>query len=344
VGALPRYLLEILFIIAVGVFLVLGRQDIGDGSTIGVLSVFVAAGFRVLPSITGLLGNLANFRFGVPYLEILHAEVLEQRKISLEVEESGPPLPFACALELDRVSFRYPDGERDVVSDVSLAVPRGSSVALVGGSGAGKTTLADLVLGLHDPTRGRILVDGVDISGAKRRWQQNLGYVAQEIFFLDGTLAENVAFDVPAADIDRERLAVAIRQAQLDELVAQLPHGVDTQVGEHGARLSGGQRQRVGIARALYRRPSLLVLDEATAAHDNETEHRFTEAVSALHGDITVLLIAHRLSTVRHCDRIIFLKDGRVEASGTFDEVRAASHDFARLVRLGALAPSGEPS
>ncbi len=340
-GGLPRYLLEILFILGVGMFLLLSADGLRSGSTIGILSLFVAAGFRVLPSITGLLGNLANFRFGSPYLGILHAEVLASREIEAVAEEPGPPLPFTRLLRLEEVSFRYPGGDRDVVSGVSFEVPHGSSIALVGGSGAGKTTLADLILGLHDPASGRIVVDGVDIAGRKMRWQQRLGYVAQEIFFLDATLAENIAFDVDRREIDEERLWKSIHQAQLDELVAELPEGVNTPLGERGTRLSGGQRQRVGIARALYRQPDLLVLDEATAALDNETEHRLTQAITALRGDITVILIAHRLSTVRHCDQLVFLKDGRVEAVGTFDEVRQCNADFAELVRLGTLERQG---
>lgn len=341
-GGLPRYLLEILFILGVGMFLLLTADGLGSGSTIGVLSLFVAAGFRVLPSITGLLGNLSSFRYGAPYLDILHAEVLASREVEAVAEPAGPPLPFAHLLELDGVTFRYPGGDRDVVSGISFAIPHGASVALVGGSGAGKTTLADLILGLHDPRSGRIMVDGVDIAGRKKRWQQRLGYVAQEIFFLDATLAENIAFDVARDEIDDSLLWRAIRQAQLDELVAELPDGVDTPLGERGTRLSGGQRQRVGIARALYRQPDLLVLDEATAALDNETEHRLTQAITALHGEITVILVAHRLSTVRHCDQLVFLKDGRVDAVGTFDEVRDTSPDFAELVRLGSLEPPRE--
>jgi len=177
----------------------------------------------------------------------------------------------------------------------------------------------------------------VDIAGRKSRWQRRLGYVPQDIFFLDATLAENIAFDVDRTQIDDARLARAIHQAQLEELVAELPEGVNTPLGEHGSRLSGGQRQRVGIARALYRQPELLVMDEATAALDNETEHRLTQAITALHGEITVILIAHRLSTVRHCDQLVFLKDGQVEAVGGFEEVRERSPDFAELVRLGSL-------
>jgi ABC-type multidrug transport system, ATPase and permease components len=337
-GGLPRYLLEILFILAVGVFLLLGTDTIGSGSTLGILSLFVAAGFRVLPSVTGLLGNLSNFRFGAPYLGILHAEVMAAREIEAVVEAPRPAPPVHPHPRARRRLVPLPRGRagRRLPCHVHGA-PRHLPRPLVGGSGAGKTTLADLILGLHDPGEGRILVDGVDIAGRKSRWQRRLGYVPQDIFFLDATLAENIAFDVDRTQIDDARLARAIHQAQLEELVAELPEGVNTPLGEHGSRLSGGQRQRVGIARALYRQPELLVMDEATAALDNETEHRLTQAITALHGDITVILIAHRLSTVRHCDQLVFLKDGQVEAVGGFEEVRERSPDFAELVRLGSL-------
>ncbi len=170
-----------------------------------------------------------------------------------------------------------------------------------------------------------------------RAWQANIGYVPQDVFLLDGTLAENIAFDVPPEQIDAHRLADAVAHAQLGDLVAGLPDGIDTYIGERGSRLSGGQRQRVGIARALYRQPKLLVLDEATSALDNETEHRISAAITALRGEVTVVIVAHRLSTVRHADAIAFLEDGRVVSMGTFDEVRRSNEAFDRLVRLGSL-------
>lgn len=340
-SGLPRYLLEILFILAIGVFLVLATRAQSGAATLGAVSVFVVAGFRVIPAVTGLLGNLTQLRFGAPYLDIVVAEIREARRNRASSDESGPRLPFARLLEVDGVSFRYPAGSREVLRDVTVSIPHGSSVALVGSSGAGKTTLADIMLGLHQPTAGRIVVDDVDIAGRRPRWQQNLGYVAQDIFLLDATLAENIAFDKDRADIDPALLTQAIRQAQLEELVAELPDGVESQLGERGARLSGGQRQRVGIARALYRRPELLVLDEATSALDNETEHRISQTIAALHGQITVIIIAHRLSTIRHCDQVVFMSEGRVDAVGSFDEVRARSAEFARLVRLGSLETPG---
>ena len=341
-GGLPRYLLEILFILAVGLVLLLGTMGPAAGGSappVGVLALFVAAGFRVLPSITGILGSISSVRFGAQFTGLAHAEIVAAREAVQVAEAPGPPLPFTDEIRVEDVSFRYPGGSLEALSSVDLAIKHGQALALVGGSGAGKTTLLDVILGLHEVSRGRVSVDGVDIARNKRRWQTNVGYVPQDVFLLDATLAENIAFDQDATQIDRAALMRAVTQAQLEELVAAMPEGVDTPIGERGSRLSGGQRQRVGIARALYLDPQLLVLDEATSALDNETEHRINETIRRLHGSITVVLVAHRLSTVRAADQIVFMKDGRVRCVGTFDEVRQEDAEFERLVKLGSLGP-----
>lgn len=337
-GMLPKYILEILFILAVGLVLLVSTASSG-GSVVGLLALFVAAGFRALPSVTGLLGSLSGIKVGAASLDVIHDEVMAARRLADQPRQVASALPFDRELRLEDVTFRYPDGDEDVVRSVSLTIPRGSSLALVGGSGAGKTTLVDLILGLHQPSTGRILVDGVDITTAMQGWQNNVGYVPQDVYMLEATLAENIAFDLDRQDIDADRLQRAIRQAQLDGLVLELSEGVETQLGERGTRLSGGQRQRVGIARALYREPALLVLDEATSSLDNETEHRISRTISQLHGNVTVLIVAHRLSTVRSADQIAFLKGGHVATIGTFDEVRDHNPEFARLVELGSLEP-----
>ncbi len=216
----------------------------------------------------------------------------------------------------------------DALADVSLTIPRFASVGFVGPSGAGKTTIVDVLLGLLTPTGGRVTVDGTDIQTCLPRWQRQIGYIPQTIFLTDDTVRRNVAFGMEDAEIDDAAVWSAIDAAQLRELVESLPEGLDSHVGERGVRLSGGQRQRIGIARALYHRPAVLVMDEATSALDTQTERQFVEALNALQGEHTVVVIAHRLSTVRHCDRLFLLERGRVAAEGTYDELLDTSATF----------------
>jgi ABC-type multidrug transport system fused ATPase/permease subunit len=340
-AGLPKYLLEILFIVAVGLILlvnVAGSSGDARGS-VGLVALFVAAGFRVLPSVSALLTSASNVRVGTVFVDLVHEEILAARR-STHVHRTSAALPFGEAVRVEDVTFRYPESNVDALTGVTFSVPRGTTTALVGGSGAGKTTLVDVILGLHSPSSGRVCVDGTDIKDRLEGWQRNLAYVPQEVYILDATLAENIAFDQDRDEIDEQRLARCVEKAQLGGLVATLPQGMDTPVGEKGTRLSGGQRQRIGIARALYREPEMLVLDEATSALDNETEHRIGQTLAALRGEITVVIVAHRLSTVRDADQIVFLGDGRVQATGTFSEVREQSPEFARMVELGSLEPA----
>lgn len=339
IGGLPRYILEMLFIVAIGVTLVVNSAVDGSPKTaggVGMLALFVAAGFRILPTITSLISAFSNVRFGLPYLELVYAEMNSIRELPRVPNVSGPS-PISREIRLEGVGFTYPGADRKVLEDISLVIPRGSSVAFVGGSGAGKTTLIDILLGLHPPQVGEVLVDGRNVWDDIQGWRMNLGYVPQDVFLFEGSLAENIAFDRDVSEIDQRLLQHCIERAQLGDLVAGLPQGVHTHLGERGARLSGGERQRVGIARALYRDPKVLLLDEATSALDNETENRISGAVQALRGTITVIIVAHRLSTVKHADRLFLLSEGRVAASGTFQELRDQSPEFDRLVRLGSL-------
>ena len=207
------------------------------------------------------------------------------------------------------------------MQDVSLVVRRGEAVGFVGPSGAGKSTLVDVILGLFAPTSGTVLVDGLDIQDNLRNWQNQIGYVPQTIYLTDDTLRRNVAFGLGDENIDEQAVVDAIRLAQLEEFVTSLPEKLSTVVGERGVRLSGGQRQRIGIARALYHNPSVLVLDEATSSLDTPTEHGVMQAVQALQGSKTVIIVAHRLSTVEYCDRLYRIEDSRLTEQGTFDEV-----------------------
>ena len=250
--------------------------------------------------------------------------------------------PLRDRLDVDDVTYRYPGTAATVLDGVSLSVAAGTSVALVGTSGAGKTTLVDVVLGLHQPEQGRVLVDGVPIDDDLPAWQRSIGLVPQDVYLIDDTLRANIALGEPDDLVDDERIAAGGADGPARRARGRrCREGLTTFVGERGARMSGGQRQRLGMARALYRRPDVLVLDEATSSLDNETERRISDVISTLHGSMTVLVVAHRLSTVRSCDQVVLLEDGRVAAVGTFDEVCERSPTFAHLVRLGRLDPQG---
>jgi ABC-type multidrug transport system fused ATPase/permease subunit len=211
--------------------------------------------------------------------------------------------------------------EQDVLKDVSVSVLRGEAVGFVGQSGSGKSTLIDILLGLLDPKSGSVSINSRNISEVKQHWQRIVGYIPQTIFLMDDSLRRNIAIGIADGEIDEAAIQDALKSAQLEDFVASLPEGLDTVVGERGVRLSGGQRQRIGIARALYHRPSVLVLDEATSSLDTETEKGVMQAVQALQGDKTVIIVAHRLSTVEYCDRLYRLDAGRIVDEGTFDEV-----------------------
>lgn len=335
---MPRYALEIGFTVAIGGIALLLFTTVTPAEALTILGVFAAASLRGLPTLIRVSANIATIRSGRIGLRIVSRVVDELDAERQHDEAPRGGVPYDGDIAIRNVSFHYPDSEQLVLDDVSLVVPRNKTTAFVGSSGAGKSTLLDLLLGLLEPTSGSIECGGRSILDDRATWYSGLGVVPQDVFLVNDTLAANIAFGVSAEAIDRERVAEVIEMAQLTALIAELPDGLDTVVGERGVRLSGGQRQRLGLARALYRRPSTLILDEATSALDNVTEHEITETLDQLSGDLTIVIVAHRLSTVRGADSIVFMKDGRVEARGTFDEVRSTNQDFARLVELGDLS------
>ena len=278
------------------------------------LGLFAAAAFRMMPSVNRVLSAVQSVRFSVPVVDTMYSE-LQMLELA-PPPERGLALPMRHALTLEGICFQYPSAEAPALREVTLSVKRGSSVGFVGGSGAGKSTLVDIILGLLTPDRGTVAVDGVDIQSNLRGWQDQVGYVPQTIFLTDDTLRRNIAFGLSSETIDEAAVRRALRSAQLEEFVDGLPDGLDTVVGERGIRLSGGQRQRIGIARALYHDPPVLVLDEATSSVDTATEVGIMSAVRALHGDKTILIVAHRLSTVEHCDSLFCLDQGRVTIEG----------------------------
>ena len=316
-----------------GVTLMLFHLGRDNQEIIATLSVFAVALTRMKGAVRGLMDTFTEVRHNAASLDIVYEGLRSLEPLIDATAQAIAPLPFHQHIELHGLGYRYPGAPHDSLRDVNLRIARGEAIGFVGTSGAGKSTLIDVILGVLDPLCGKITVDGQDIRGALGAWQANLGYVPQALFLIDGTLTENIALGLDPAVVDHAGVARAAAAAELGVLLARLPRGLDTPIGERGIRLSGGERQRIAIARALYHNPDILIMDEATSALDNTTEAAVIAAVAALKGDRTILMIAHRLSTVRRCDRIVFLKDGGIDAIGSYDELQATHAAFRDLTR-----------
>lgn len=314
-SALPRLWLEFLAVIGL-TLLTYGMiwQGKPVENLVPTLGLFAAAAFRLMPSGSRVIGAVQSVHYSLPVIESLTEAFKEFERMPSE-EDPGKQ-QFRRELNIENLRFRYDGAAKESIRGVSLTIPCRSSVGFIGSSGAGKSTLVDLILGLLEPTSGVVKVDGCDIQKNLRAWQDQIGYVPQSIFLTDDTLRRNIAFGLPNDRINEESVVNAIRGAQLEDFVRDLPDGLDTLVGERGVRLSGGQRQRIGIARALYHDPAILILDEATSSLDSATEKGVMEAVRALQGKKTVLIVAHRLSTVEYCSRLYRLEQGEIVDEG----------------------------
>ncbi|MEO0706199.1 MAG: ABC transporter ATP-binding protein [Cyanobacteria bacterium J06649_5] len=351
---LPRVSIEAILVVFLLVFIVFSQLVTGRSLSelTAVMGLFAVASIRLVPAVSQILSALGQIRFSLFALDMLCMDLKETEQFNQDgtqksrlavstpsqiasqmarnlghdraPQSSMAPLPFNYEVALEGITYRYPSAEAPAIKDFSLTLRKGESIALVGKSGSGKTTLVDILLGLLEPEQGDITVDGRSAYEDIRGWQNLLGYIPQSIFLTDSTIEQNIAYGVPVEEIDNERLQQAIAAAQLEELIDQMPDGVKTEVGERGVRVSGGQRQRIGIARALYHGREILVLDEATSALDTETEQLVSEAINALAGSKTLIIIAHRYSTIEKCDRIYELSNGELEQSGTYSEVIAA--------------------
>ena len=305
-GQFPRLAFETLVVmLAMGLLAALTAAGVAAGTILLTAALLAMAMFRLLPAVSRVQYNLVRIRQGLCSFDTVFHDLT--RLAPERRAETAPPLVFRRTLTVEHLTFRYEPGRAPVLQDFQAEVPYHASVALVGATGCGKTTLADLILGLLTPESGRIAVDGRDIRENLASWQKLVGYVPQNVYLVDGTIRENIAFGLLPEEIDDRRIAECLTLAQLETFIASLPDGTRTMVGEQGVRLSGGQRQRIGIARALYRRPEVLILDEATSALDVETEQAFIDALRTLKGKLTILMIAHRLSTIEHCDQVIRL-------------------------------------
>ena len=333
-GVIPRFVIDTLAVtamVAIAAILLARGQDLQ--STLLLMGMFALAALRLVPSTSRLSNSLAQLRFRYASTEVIYRELLALRLRSSEqrpglAAEQTLPAPFQRGLVIEHLSYRYPGSHQPAVEDVSLEIPRGHWIALVGASGAGKTTLADLILGLLIPSSGKILVDGRDLLDNRAGWQRNIGYVPQTVSLIDDSVRRNVAFGATDEEIDDERVWRALRAAQVEELVRSFPSGLDTIVGQRGDRLSGGQRQRLGIARAMYRDPPVLVVDEGTANLDNETEDAIVKTLGGLRGQKTIIIIAHKLSLVRDCDCVHLLRRGRLQNSGSYSDLVSTDATF----------------
>ena len=330
-GHLPSIVFELsLMAFIIGFFALTVIQGGGAQGTLSILGLFAYAGLRMQPSVQTIIKGLNSLKFSAAPLEDLHHDLQLMSDLG-GTSHPADPLPFREELRLDQVTFRYEGAERDAVQDLSLVIRPGEQIGICGPTGGGKTTLTDIITGLLQPSSGRVTIDGQDLAQVERRWQANLGIVAQMVFLTDDTLRRNIALGVPEDRIDEAALREAVKLAQLEDFVAELPKGIDTTVGERGVRISGGQRQRIAIARALYRKPEVLIFDEGTSALDNATEAQMMAAIEQLRGDHTIILVAHRLSTVRGSDRIVFLEHGKMTGLGTYDELRKTNITFREM-------------
>lgn len=329
--------------VILGAILIGGTQFILQDveQAVATLVVFLAAGTRIAPAVLRVQQGSVLIRSSLgqaaPTLDLIEglgpASTTEKTDDIVDISHEG----FVPDIKISDITFTYPNQKTPAVKNVSLEIPSGKSVAFVGSSGAGKTTIIDILLGVLLPDQGTVQISGLQPQFAVAKWPGAVSYVPQDVVIAAGTIRENVALGYPLSEASDQLVANALKVAQLEEFIASLPEGADTQVGERGTKISGGQRQRLGIARAMFTHPSLLVLDEATSSLDGETEVGISEAIRALKGSTTVVLIAHRLSTVRDADIVVYLDKGRILATGTFEEVRAAVPDFDRQAKLMGL-------
>lgn len=332
----PRYFMELIAfgsMISLVIYLI-GSHN-GDLSVIlPLLSIYALAGFKLLPALQIIYANLSTIRGGISAFESIKEDLknsyINQESIEKSINENR--LTFEKDIELQSIVFTYPQKKHPVLNNLNIKIPVNSIIGLVGPSGSGKSTIIDTIMGLIVPEKGNLLIDRKEINNANLRlWQNNIGFVPQSIFLSEGTIAENVAFGIKKENIDLERIKEVLVLAHLDDFLQELPHGIDTTVGERGVQLSGGQRQRIGIARALYHEPSVLIFDEATSALDGITEAMIMQAIHDFGGKKTIIMVAHRLKTVKKCDIIFFIDKGQLVLQGTYDELLAQNSHFRKM-------------
>ncbi|MFW0180360.1 ABC transporter ATP-binding protein [Rothia sp. P5766] len=337
IGELPKNIMEIVFIMSIAGLATFMFATRDQAEAVAIMGVFSVAAVRVLPAINSAIASLNIVRVGTHGVDVLNKEVSYFKKMQRYSEFPMSGDSFSGDIQIDNVTFKYEENGPAVLDKVSIQIPEFKTVAFVGSSGSGKSTLVDIVLGMLVPSQGSLLCGGKPVMEDLKGWQSQLAVVPQSVYVLPGSLKVNVAFGLDPDEINDAQVIRALELAQLGDLVDSLPNGIEEDLGQDGSRLSGGQRQRLGIARALYRNPSLLVLDEATSALDNKTEHKITKTIESLAGEMTIIMVAHRLSTIKKADIIYYMKDGRVVNQGSFSELTKTNSEFKELVELGKL-------
>jgi ATP-binding cassette subfamily C protein len=347
VGQLPSYLMESIVFGGLILFVVLALVRGGEVSAVvPMVSLYAFAGKRLIPALQQIYSSVTQIYYNKAILDRLYQDLVSDEQPDLFPKEGGEKeeLPFRHRIVLENIRFRYPEGERNVIDGLDLEIPKESVVGLVGSTGSGKTTLVDIILGLHIPKEGRMLIDDTPVAPANiRAWRRTIGYVPQDIYLSDDTVTRNIAFGIPDDRIDEEQVRRAARIAALDDFIQTLPEQYGTVIGERGVRLSGGQRQRIGLARALYRSPEVLVLDEATSSLDGATEETVLNAIRSASKAKTVIMIAHRLNTLKDCDVIYMLEKGRISASGTYEGLLLENREFMRMAKVETERNNDEP-
>lgn len=336
INTVPKLALEVIAVAGVIIIILIYQiqgQDIR--LLLPTLSLFAMATVKSMPSLAQIVINLQNVRFDSVAVDIVHSDMADIRPLT--PLRRGSPLAFNSKLDIRDVSYIYPDAKQAVLQKIFMEIKKGHAVAFAGTSGAGKTTLVNIILGLLNPTQGSIYADNRNIFDDLSAWQGMIGYVPQSIYLLDASIRKNIAFGLKDDEINEDKIRDAVKTAKLDTFINSLTDGLNTIIGENGVRLSGGQRQRLGIARALYHEPEVLILDEATSSLDAETEKEVSSAIEAMSGKKTMIIIAHRLSTIQKCDRIYYMKNGTIAASGTFAELMAANREFRQMAESGRL-------
>jgi ATP-binding cassette subfamily C protein len=335
----PRLCLEVILIGGILLItIILLTRGGSAGNLIPIVGLFAMASTRLMPSVNQVASSLNSLKFGKAAIDDIYSDVksFERQRIqdgNIDIENH---LSLSKEIRLENITFIYPCSETPVLQNINISIRKGSSVAFVGPTGAGKTTIIDIILGLLKPTEGKIKIDDKDIHSNNKLldcWQRDIGYIPQDIYLIDDTLRRNIAFGMADEDMNKSRIKEVIKQAHLDDFIKMLPEGLDTIIGERGVRLSGGQCQRIGIARALYHNPKILVMDEATSSLDNQTESEISKAIDEMSGEKTVIIIAHRLSTVKKCDTLFFIKEGKLLDCGKLEELLERNEDFRQMAK-----------